>query len=328
MIAKEPPPNWRPQEHCLGAGLKENDERGAAAVLIALLMVVLLGFGAIAIDVGNLYATKAKLQNGADAGAFAIAQDCATRGTSLCTPAAVGKALQLAKANADGGLANVALPTFPSPGTVVVDVSAQDANGSGVSLGLARIFGVNRADVKAESIAKWGSPSGGTVTLPVTFSECQFDLSGVIQVLPIHGTTSCVSSSPSGHIIPGGFGWLQSDTGKCGATISVANPAVQSNQGVSEPGQCSAVFDSLENQIIILPVFDDVDSSGNYHIKGFAAFQLLGFNFPGHSWNNNGLVSCKGSCKGLIGKFVQFTSLSNFALGGPDLGAKVVRLSG
>ncbi|MCX2747060.1 pilus assembly protein TadG-related protein [Arthrobacter sp. MI7-26] len=308
--------------------MKDTSERGAAAVLIALLMVVLLGFGAIAIDVGNLYATKAKLQNGADAAALAIAQDCSTRGTILCTAAAAGKALQLAKANADGGFANVAAPTFPSPGTVVVDVSAQDANGSGVSLGLARIFGLTRADVKAESTVKWGSPSGGPVVLPVTFSECQFDLSGVIQVLPIHGTTTCVSSSPSGHIIPGGFGWLQSDPGKCGAAISVANPAVQSSQGVSEPGQCSAVFDSLENQIIILPVFDDVDSSGNYHIKGFAAFQLLGFNFPGHSWNNNGVVSCKGSCKGLIGKFVQFTSLSDFTLGGPDLGAKVVRLSG
>jgi hypothetical protein len=291
-------------------------------------MVVLLGFGAIAIDVGNLYATKAKLQNGADAGALAVAQDCATRGTILCTAAAPGKALQLAQANANGGLANASAPSFPSPGTVVVDVSAQDANGSGVSLGLARIFGVNRADVKAESIAKWGSPSGGTVALPVTFSECQFDLSGAIQVLPIHGTTTCVSSSPSGHIIPGGFGWLQSDAGACGATISLANPLVASKQGVSEPGQCSAVFDSLENQVIILPVFDDVDSNGNYHIKGFAAFQLLGFNFPGHSWNNNGIPSCKGSCKGLIGKFVQFTSLSDFTLGGPDLGAKVVRLSG
>lgn len=307
--------------------MKDTRERGAVAVLIALLLVVLLGFGAIAIDVGNFYATKAKLQNGADAAALAIAQDCSTRGTILCTTAAAGKALQLAKANADGGLANVAAPTFPSPGTVVVDVSAQDANGSGVSLGLARIFGVTRADVKAESTVKWGSPSGGTVTLPVTFSECQFDLSGVIQVLPIHGTTTCVSSSPSGHIIPGGFGWLQSDPGVCGVTISVANPAAQSSQGVSEPGQCSAVFDSLENQTIILPVFNDVDSSGNYHIKGFAAFQLLGFNFPGHSWNNNGPVSCKGSCKGLIGKFVQFTSLSNFTLGGPDLGAKVVKLS-
>ena len=327
MIAKGLRRTGEPKGRCLGAGLKDTGERGAAAVLIALLMVVLLGFGAIAIDVGNLYATKAKLQNGADAGALAIAQDCATRGTSLCTPAAPGKALQLARANADGGLANAAAPTFPNPGTVVVDVSAQDAGGSGVSLGLAKIFGVNRADVKAESTAKWGSPSGGTVTLPVTFSECQFDLSGAIQVLPIHGTTTCVSSSPSGHIIPGGFGWLQSDTGKCGATISLANPLVPSKQGVSEPGQCSAVFDSLENQVIILPVFDDVDSNGNYHIKGFAAFQLLGFNFPGHSWNNNGSPSCKGSCKGLIGKFVQFTSLSNFTLGGPDLGAKVVRLS-
>ena len=52
-------------------------ERGAAAVLVAFSMVVLLGFAALAVDVGAMYAEKTQLQNGADATALAIAGDCA-----------------------------------------------------------------------------------------------------------------------------------------------------------------------------------------------------------------------------------------------------------
>lgn len=46
-------------------------ERGAAMVLVALVMVVLLGAVALAIDVGVLYTAKAQCQNAADAGALA-----------------------------------------------------------------------------------------------------------------------------------------------------------------------------------------------------------------------------------------------------------------
>ena len=51
-------------------------ERGATAVMFALLLVPMLGFTAIAVDVGALYAERARLQVGADAAAIAVAQDC------------------------------------------------------------------------------------------------------------------------------------------------------------------------------------------------------------------------------------------------------------
>lgn len=50
---------------------------GAVAVLVALLAVVLFGFGAFVIDLGALYSERRQLQKGADAGAFAVAQACA-----------------------------------------------------------------------------------------------------------------------------------------------------------------------------------------------------------------------------------------------------------
>ncbi len=46
-------------------------ERGATAVIVTLLLVPLLGFAAIAVDVGALYAERARLQTAADAAALA-----------------------------------------------------------------------------------------------------------------------------------------------------------------------------------------------------------------------------------------------------------------
>ena len=56
-----------------------SDERGATAVVFALLLVPVLGFAAIAVDVGSLYAERARLQVAADAAALAVAQDCCPR---------------------------------------------------------------------------------------------------------------------------------------------------------------------------------------------------------------------------------------------------------
>lgn len=51
------------------------DERGQAAVLMALMLVVLLGFAALVIDVGYAYYVKRSLQASADAAALAGAQE-------------------------------------------------------------------------------------------------------------------------------------------------------------------------------------------------------------------------------------------------------------
>lgn len=48
-----------------------SDQRGASAVLIAIMLVMLIGFAALAVDIGYLYATRNELQNVADAAALA-----------------------------------------------------------------------------------------------------------------------------------------------------------------------------------------------------------------------------------------------------------------
>ena len=171
--------------------------------------------------------------------------------------------------------------------------------------------------------------SGLTTALPVAFSECQFNLSGTTQLLILHGSTTCVSDSPSGQVIPGGFGWLTPDNSSvCGSTVTIANPAVSSKNGDSMPNGtvCKPAFTGLQGQTVLLPVFDTVTAAGDFHMKGFAAFQILGYNFPSTSWNNTGTIKCTGTCTGIIGKFVKFVSLVNLQLGGADLGAETVKL--
>ncbi len=51
-------------------GLTEN-QRGTVAVLVGILAVVLVGFGALAIDVSHLFVVRNELQNAADSGALA-----------------------------------------------------------------------------------------------------------------------------------------------------------------------------------------------------------------------------------------------------------------
>jgi hypothetical protein len=47
------------------------DQRGVSAVIVAIVLALLIGFGALAVDLGYLYATKNELQNIADAAALA-----------------------------------------------------------------------------------------------------------------------------------------------------------------------------------------------------------------------------------------------------------------
>ena len=58
-----------------------SNERGAVGVVVAMLMVPVMGLAAISIDAAALWSQKLQSQTGADAGALAIAHDCAI---SLC----------------------------------------------------------------------------------------------------------------------------------------------------------------------------------------------------------------------------------------------------
>jgi Flp pilus assembly protein TadG len=311
--------------------LVEN-ERGAVAVIVALLMVVLLGFAALVIDVGMLYAEKAELQNGADAAALGVAQSCADGvcGTISTT------ASSLASSNARDNFAT-ATPTVTG-NTVTVNTTTLNPDGShALAHFFAPVLGVDSTEVGATASAAWGSPKAGPAMLPLTFSMCQFDaaLTGTTRLIQYNTGPSCVG--PTGHAIPGGFGWLKTPAGTCSADVDTATARTASDTGNSFPGVCLDELQAMKNQTILIPVFEDAENAGGngsngwYKIYGFAAFKITGWKFGGNgqsalNWNNT--PSCTGNCRGIIGSFQHFVTLDTaYTPGGPNLGAQTVYLT-
>lgn len=314
-------------------------DHGGVSVTVALLMIPVLGFAAVALDAAGLYATKAQLQNGADAAALAVAQNCARRACG--TPAAT--AAGLAAANMITGSANAAVSPAglsPSTGQVTVTTSTTRTNV------FAGVLGSPSTPVTARATARWGTPSGGTAVLPLTFSLCEWRaqtglLFGLSASLGLPASTTAVTilftktsntgcTGPSGNIVPGGFGWVDPNAGGCQA-ISVVAGVMSSSTGNSPPGSCSAsAFAGFQNKTVLLPIFDSWSGTGNnatYRVYAYAAFTITGYYFAGqYGWNN----PCSGNARCIRGYFTGMVSLDSsftYSTSAPDLGAEVVVLT-
>lgn len=278
-------------------------QRGATAVVVALSMVVLMGFGALALDMGGIYAKYQQLQNGADAAALAIAESCAY---GECKDTAD----QFVKANTLDGDATGAVVGTIGTSSVTVEASAVRQNWFG------EIIGVPTTDLDARSTANWGWPSGGA-TMPLTFSWCAFySATGGWddQGDPLSDTTTAIhmiehSCTPPAHNeVAGGFGWLQGIN--CLSNVT-AGEWVQSDPGNDGSTSCKD-FDwtTLHDKTVLVPIFDEVTGTGSnamYKIKGLAAFTITGYCFsPSASWN---VTKCPAD-KQVLGHFSNYVDLS------------------
>ncbi|MCI0408891.1 MAG: pilus assembly protein TadG-related protein, partial [Acidobacteria bacterium] len=139
--------------------IQRNDEKGATLVFVALVMLVLLGAAALAIDAGILYTARAQCQNAADSGALA----CGGRmmAFSNLNPGAVNqsKAEGVLFANQNKVLST---PVAINNGDVTIDVNLKrcrvcvprtQARGNPVPTYFARIWR-NSVDVSACATAE------------------------------------------------------------------------------------------------------------------------------------------------------------------------------
>lgn len=333
------------------------NERGATAVMVAVMTVMLLSFGAIAVDVGAMYAEKAVVQNGADAAALAVAQKCAKdTSDTACTS---GSALSgpLANANAKDNLTNVA-STVVDKGAkkVTVTTNSQEASGVHFSTFFARIFGTDTTNIGAVAEAMWGGVQSGVTSLPIAFSECEVDLSltadGSTQFLLSHGSGAgkkdTCHETASGLEIPGGFGWLVTD-GTCGAKVDLASPWVYSETGNSPEKNCASTLQAWKDKLIagqkviaLLPVFDKdnglTGSNAKFHLKAFAAVDLMGWDLanqdpfrymPPSAQSFKDAGGWKNSDLGIVGTFIRYVALDEaFEVGGPiDYGGNSAQLT-
>jgi Flp pilus assembly protein TadG len=331
-----------------------NKDDGAVAVIVALVLLVMVGIGALVMDVGNLYWERRSLQNGADAAALAAAQDLAA---GEATPTAYASARHYADANNSRG-AHVRPSDDPDePGFVVTSnaVTVTTRTGSPAAEGeltsiLANVLGVSEYATSATATASWGT-IGGAATLPITFSYCEWEnLVGDVgnPTLPTGPKTLQFLSpggkdcaGPAGHYAPAGWGWLgTNETGDCVADIDQNQIAPgQQGQGVPSFGDgCTGdYFKSLIGRTVLMPIFEEAIGPGNnteYRIAGFAAVEIEGYRLHpgggpgGGQWAHN--PPCGNSTTCIRANFVDFVSLGDAVDfgGGPDFGTSIVALTG
>lgn len=303
-------------------------ERGATSVVFALLLVPILGFAAIAVDVGSLYAERARLQVAADAAAIAVAQDCARGNCGDMLATATG----MVRAN-DGEATTLQPVLSSSPLSVTVTGTTPQEHW------FAPVIGHDSTTVSATATVGWGGPSQGTAVLPLTFSWCSFKaqtgggIPSTTTVQTIYltksaGVASC--AGPSGNVVPGGFGYLVADPGTCKATSAI-DRRMDSSTGNTPPSSCSpADVDAWLGKTVLLPLFDEFGESGSnawYRVYGYAAFRLTGYFFGGQY--SSSPKPCRGSERCVTGYFTRFVELSdawNYSPDAPQLGSSILRL--
>ncbi|MGO9079967.1 MAG: TadE/TadG family type IV pilus assembly protein [Streptosporangiaceae bacterium] len=353
--------------------LLRRDDSGAIAVLVAVLIAggVLTGMGALVIDVGQLYAARAQLQNGADAAALAVARSCAA---GTCMP---GTAAEYADANAGHGGAAVSLvcgseglgqctasagkmtdcpPPPGGPDYVDVHTISEAADGSSLlppsfARALPGNTGYKGTTVGACAQAEWGPPLTAT-TMAFTISACEWDTAtslGTVfgsappdpapapsldQVLTLRSAAGdgC-PGEPAGADGPGTFGWAGGPAGTCQADIT--GSTYGASTGASAGQSCTQVLAAAAAgrapvEVPVYVVVTGTGSSADYTLKGFAAFVVTGYHLPGSAASDwlNPANNCTGQQQCINGFFVRGLVPASGPVGGPDLGATEIRLSG
>lgn len=298
-----------------------HEDDGAIAVLVGIMLVMLLGFGAIAVDTGALFAERRELQNGADAGALAVAEDCARGLPSCALSVATGTADAYADDNTNDGAAtaeSVDLDLVAARVTVTTLTEDGATGANRFSLFFARVFGFDETEVRAQATARWGAAASAT---GFPLAVCQGLWDGNRPVPPLPGptidvrykgtggnppTNDCLDAADDNFSpgnTPGNFSWLNT-SGSCETNYDFSGGGYSAGgeTGVAVPGSCSGAITDLISQIqahksnpanplpvVILPIYSSVSGNGSnatYELTTLGAFELSGLKVGGSASNN------------------------------------------
>ncbi|MET0422359.1 MAG: Tad domain-containing protein [Actinoplanes sp.] len=197
---------------------RDDYEHGAVSAIVAIMLSggVLLGMGALVIDVGQLYVEREQLQTGADAASWKIAMACVNKPATCAAAAFSGNyaapAVTYAKANASDGLADAQIclnnigcpawktavtcpPNLANPGQYVevrtTTVTNSPSNNTLVPPSFAgALSGVNYQGKQVGTCARvnWGPPADVNKVFALGISLCDFNrmtLGNTVQYGPI-----------------------------------------------------------------------------------------------------------------------------------------------
>ncbi|MHA6509613.1 pilus assembly protein TadG-related protein [Tessaracoccus sp. Y1736] len=289
------------------------NERGAVAVIVGILMVALVGFAAIAVDVGALWLDRKELQNAADAAALALAQTCADDGKCIDGSADIDQldiAAEYARMNTSDETSKAEIRDDQISVTYWTDTEiSKTTNSVTVTVASTRTHWFapvleqdSKSDVLASATASW-SVMGGGATLPFTVSLTCFE-----QLLESGKTIKFDFQEPSGPsgsdkkseepdepetfecgysdptIVPGGFGFLTPTiTEECLAETSADSTVVGGNgDTLKDFKNCIPLFadGALVGIEVLIPLFDAVEELPGpdlFHIAAYAKLKITSY---------------------------------------------------
>lgn len=270
-----------------------NSDDGTVAVLVAIMLTVLVGAGALVLDVGAMYAQEGRVQAGADAAAVALANLCVSTGATApaCNDeqTASAFALDLVQENAAGSSvvsADLVAPTATA-GTVTV------TGRSTIGVVFAGVLGFDDHTVNASATARWG-PVLNQHVFPL--AVCEGALDDVIATGdPVTLQSFPLSTDPP-QVCDGApdafpFGWITPTGPNCTIDVSLS-PTTYLDITRSDvlPAGCGGVLQDLHNLLVpaaaasadertrVIAVYDagTQDASGRHPVRSFVALEWLG----------------------------------------------------
>lgn len=285
------------------------DERGAVAVMVALLVVAMIGFLAFVTDFGYAYANKRSIQNGVDAAALTYAQELhlATPDPTNCldmaddpsiVSAAKAKATQIFRQNAPDPLEGPIqleffAPSCLEPGltdNLVVKVKAKRSSPALIG----RALRPNDLYIQAAARAIVGPAKTLTGVRPFALCDQLADLMSISPGSPLtiffdNNTTPCGGAPGNFGTIdlrnpppPGGPGGVVEAWTRYGYEGTVPADIPSTFEG--DPGEPSANmrddFRAILGESIVIPVYTSLTSSGShstYSVDRYIGVKVCGF---------------------------------------------------
>lgn len=263
------------------------EEKGQAVVIVALAMVALLGFTALAVDGGALYLERRNMVTAADAAALAGAKELYLSDNN--TAKAVAEAKKYAEANGAAITDEIEVVDVDYNGETVKGVSVNV--GRNVDYTFGRVLGLDNTDVMAKATAVWLYPTHYAGDLfPVFFEHSGGDLPGDQQVLLDEKLTA------------GDWGLLDVGSGMSDVNDVFAGEPYSAGELVAyyssggdyvlaytEPGNAQSRIDAIETRMVkaknpdsgvtmegVIPIVGEFTENGKAVLKiiGFASFLI------------------------------------------------------
>jgi Flp pilus assembly protein TadG len=269
------------------------DERGAVAVMIAIVLTLLMGMAAFALDTGNGWQTRRHLITATDAAALAAAETYAENGNGC-----VGVPSTFVSANLAAATVTSCAFTNVAPGAGYVTVQAK----TGLHYDFAGVIGFGDRDVHSSTTAAFGQPLGLTGLRPLALCDASTAYESWLasnMSTPFTVTITYSKSSPGdcGANVPGNWGVLDFNGGANSNNdtkdwVQNGYPGMVTAPS-SVPGDPGAFSNSLNTalntlktsgEVFQLPVYDSAAGNGNnaqFSVIGFVSVVLIDYKATG-----------------------------------------------